>query len=1126
MGTVLQWRKFNFFDVKTDFDEGKISEVLKDCNIISTGSGRGVIFLGDSDGFVHTINRQLQISSFRAHDGAVKILLAIDNSSLLLTVQDHSNGSSEIKIWSPERKDSQGCPLCLREIKPDPRPFQVSFRGNSHQSSCPSVTAIALHPNNALLAVGFSDGSLMLYRGDVRRERDSKMRIIVSFSSGAITNLHMRHSQKACHLFATTKKNIYCINCTTKDKETSIELDNDGCLPGCSALTDSKHKYELLVARKDAVYSYTTDSRASCYVFEGQKQSLSWFRGYLIIVAKEATTKISPTYLTVYDPLNKLVTLSTVIEGFLGVMGEWGGLYVMVSGPSLWHLAEKDLHSKLEILFKKNQFDIAVKLAKLQCCDQEDVAEILKQYGDWLYENGNTSAAMEQYIKTIPHLEPSYVIKKFLDTQHIDHLTTYLQALHKSGNATCDHTTLMLNCYTRLRDNEKLDNFIKEGDMDCDVDLGIKVCRGAAYYDHAMALASKHGMHHRYISILLEDKKDYQATLKYISTLNFEDAKENVIRYGSSLLQHIPDEMTEFLVTLCTDYKPLGQPIIKEHQKSLNSFLTPEEPIFADPEDLEYLLIGHSEVTIAFLEKVMQFRPLSKNLYTTLFAELLHQYSLAPEGQDQSALEGKIMKMLQNPDISFNRDHALLLCDKHKFYSGKLLLWELAGMFDELLHWFASRGDYSNVVDVCERHGSQNKKLWCTALRVITGGSCDLPPDANLINTVLSKIDELELMPALEVVELITSSPHVTLGQVRDYLLKVVDSHSSSLNAERSLTENNKSETERLKNSIKSITTDTIEFTGKKCNVCNNNLDLPSIHFLCKHSFHIHCFESYSENESDCPVCLVENKKLRETLSLQERKTSRQEVLQEQLENAPECFTVVADYVGKGVFSNYNTLASFNPSPNTTKDVESVTSVDKENKLFSSVFSEAHAKSLEPKGFTNPKVPQSESRIRVLERVGKGPGGTTGEGRLRLNEQKHQELPSSASEGRLRQSQTPDPSIHSVTTSDGRLRISDKRTPSSSTKIEGRHSFSVRQSTSAKDIVKTESISASLSNPSFSQKYLTKKTDNPFEEGHTVVNPFSDDFETEESETNPFAERYDDSKNPFAEARFVRVTQK
>lgn len=36
----------------------------------------------------------------------------------------------------------------------------------------------------------------------------------------------------------------------------------------------------------------------------------------------------------------------------------------------------------------------------------------------------------------------------------------YLQALHKQGLATEDHTTLLLNCYTKLNNTEKLKEFI------------------------------------------------------------------------------------------------------------------------------------------------------------------------------------------------------------------------------------------------------------------------------------------------------------------------------------------------------------------------------------------------------------------------------------------------------------------------------------------------------------------------------------------------------------------------------------------------------------------------------------------------------------------------------------------
>lgn len=95
----------------------------------------------------------------------------------------------------------------------------------------------------------------------------------------------------------------------------------------------------------------------------------------------------------------------------------------------------------------------------------EGLVEIFKLYGDHLYTKGNHAGAMEQYLKTIGRLEPSYVIKKFLDAQRINQLTAYLQELHKQGLASEDHTTLLLNCYTKLRDTERLNEFLNVKNM-------------------------------------------------------------------------------------------------------------------------------------------------------------------------------------------------------------------------------------------------------------------------------------------------------------------------------------------------------------------------------------------------------------------------------------------------------------------------------------------------------------------------------------------------------------------------------------------------------------------------------------------------------------------------------------
>ena len=48
-----------------------------------------------------------------------------------------------------------------------------------------------------------------------------------------------------------------------------------------------------------------------------------------------------------------------------------------------------------------------------------------------------------------------------MDTQRIHNLIEYLEELHDHHKATSDHTTLLLNCYAKLKDVEKLEEFIK-----------------------------------------------------------------------------------------------------------------------------------------------------------------------------------------------------------------------------------------------------------------------------------------------------------------------------------------------------------------------------------------------------------------------------------------------------------------------------------------------------------------------------------------------------------------------------------------------------------------------------------------------------------------------------------------
>lgn len=105
----------------------------------------------------------------------------------------------------------------------------------------------------------------------------------------------------------------------------------------------------------------------------------------------------------------------------------------------------------------------------------------------------------------------------------------YLEELHEHHKATADHTTLLLNCYAKLKDIEKLEKFIKSpGDLKFDLDTAISMCRQGGYYEQAAYLATKHGEHELVVDILIEDSKKYNDALQYISRLEPDAVRQNL----------------------------------------------------------------------------------------------------------------------------------------------------------------------------------------------------------------------------------------------------------------------------------------------------------------------------------------------------------------------------------------------------------------------------------------------------------------------------------------------------------------------------------------------------------------------------------------------------------------------
>ncbi|GIL60245.1 hypothetical protein Vafri_14880, partial [Volvox africanus] len=175
----------------------------------------------------------------------------------------------------------------------------------------------------------------------------------------------------------------------------------------------------------------------------------------------------SSTCLQLADVRTKMLAGTFVLQGLQHVFCAWGAVHAVTAAGAVWSYREIDLTAQLEALLRRSLHKLALDVARAPrssgAADEATLANIYQRWGDHLYGKGEYDAAMTQYLETIGQLEPSYVIRRFLDAQRIHNLTAYLELMHERGLATCDHTTLLLNCYTKLKDVSKLDAFIRRG---------------------------------------------------------------------------------------------------------------------------------------------------------------------------------------------------------------------------------------------------------------------------------------------------------------------------------------------------------------------------------------------------------------------------------------------------------------------------------------------------------------------------------------------------------------------------------------------------------------------------------------------------------------------------------------
>lgn len=107
-------------------------------------------------------------------------------------------------------------------------------------------------------------------------------------------------------------------------------------------------------------------------------------------------------------------------------------------------------------------------------------------------------------------------------------------------------------------------------------------------------------------------------------------------------------------------------------------------------------------------------------------------------------------------------------------------------------------------------------------------------------------------------------------------------------------------ETARYRAELQELQTSARVFQSNKCTSCSANLDLPAVHFLCMHSFHLRCM---GDSESECPVCAPANRTVIEMRKSLQQSARDQDRFFQELHDSKDGFSVIAEYFGRSMMS-------------------------------------------------------------------------------------------------------------------------------------------------------------------------------------------------------------------------------
>ncbi|OHT09004.1 hypothetical protein TRFO_22245 [Tritrichomonas foetus] len=822
------WTTYQFFNTQLDAYESSNAFQNWDC----CDSGHGLIVFGSNspegpmltifDGQKSESESDLPSTTIKEPNWRVEQVRAASYAGLVLAFFTTPTGYV-FTIYSTTDNFAQQGQITLK------KETVTASLVPTNQPNVPFVNPVSISPKLKRFAVLLNPNVIRIYE----QPYSKKSKIVdIDFEEPITNHFQVSNFQLQRVLFVTTENGVYfTIRQANGGYQEKFKLSNDGVKPDfASTTTDGR----LVCLRDTKVTLYTDSGQTSSFEIEEEVRMIKWMKNsYLIgILAAEKTANVR-----IYNPETHAI-FGRCSEGHRvrKLLIEWNSVILILDDNSVTKMTEADMHEKIQQLIKNEQFDVALVVASSQQMGQSVISEIHRQRGDSCQEKRQFQEAINEYKMTIGFLEPSYVITRFIDPQHAEYLVDYLEELYRKGKVTKEHTTLLFNCYTKLRKTHKLQDFIstclkdaqEKRDPKFNLETAVQVLCLAGFNAEALAIAKAFHMHD-YYTRMLSETSDYLKILGYIRDVETNVALKILKVYGNDMMMSFNPSnrigFRNYLLEACL----VG---LRKRPDS-------EEKLKMNPDDIMRVFLNFPNELFQFLKEYVERNRTANTL--DLVSKIV--WTTIIELSVSMGYEEEATNYFQMANGNFDSEQLLLIFKAEKCRYGLMLLYEHLKYYQEIIRL----ATYDEITMFCEKFGEFDENIYRLGLVKLA-----LRKDRNNLAKLVQLIADKNALPLLAVQQILRKYNFVTFGILKPLAKRTFadrQKHILELQAKYNEIEADVSNEEDQTNAL---TYDHFIAKQTRCSGCHQAIDLPAKHFLCGHSFHLRCL---GDDLTKCAVC-------------------------------------------------------------------------------------------------------------------------------------------------------------------------------------------------------------------------------------------------------------------------------